>query len=804
MLQANSIRLQQQNVLRLRRLAVACAIAGAGLPAAQLHAQAPATIEQITVTAQKREQSLQDVSAAVSHISGEDFSVRNIVDPFDFSEQVPGLVATNVQGYRRTFAIRGIGNEVPDNAATKPGVAYHVDGVFMSNDFALFQDLVDVERVEVTRGPDGTIFGNSSSGGAVNVVTRAPDPSAVDGFVSGEIGSYNTTNLRGSFNLPLSDVLAVRVSGSHRNRDGFTRNVPNPQASPLNVTGQFADLDDENNTSLNGQLLWDISDRWTARMSYQHFDQDINGPALKGPFDTVSDDPRVVSHDTDQFFRVDNEIFSLVLEGATDMADIRALVSHQQYKMSRRLDADRSSLTANDPAPVPLPDTGEITNIGQLPIRQHVGGLTQEDETITAELNLASPAGNDSPWSWQVGLFYLDTDIDSNTRNFVDNDRDGQPVNTEILGFGNPDLDFQNSDRRSFESTAVFGQIGLAVTDHLSLTAGARWTRNKFEDERCNVFNGCLTNDGRVGTPATPSESNSNVTYRLALDYALSDTSMLYASVATGIKPAASNNGFIEDADGTGFFPEVFEEEEVVAYEIGSKNLLWDGRLLLNAAAYYYDIENYLFNSAGLNLTGNGVAGGSNLPSSEAYGIEIESQALLSDRLSLELMLSASRSKITSSRLAVDRGEQINRTAGLQDPAEIEAAIRGIAQDLRGNELPKMPDLVANARLVYEHPVQTDRVSGVLTSTLSYRYRGQYYNRVFNSRERDLVPSYHLFDLNFRFVPDQSPWEFLLNVQNLFDKDEVSSLHTDDFFQGLTSFQLLPPRVVTLQARYAF
>lgn len=791
-----------RSVFRFDRLALACMLGGAAL-AADAGAQGPGVIEEITVTAQKREQSLQDVSAAVSHISGDELSVRNIDDPFDLSEQVPGLVATNVQGYRRTFAIRGIGNEVPDNAATKPGVAYHVDGVFMSNDFALFQDLVDVKRIEVTRGPDGTIFGNSSSGGAVNVVTHAPDPTRTEGFVSGTLGSYSTGNVRGSFNLPLGDTTAVRLSASHRSHDGFTENVPNPQSSPQNVPGEFDDLDDENNTSLNGQFLWDISDRLSARVSYQKFDQDINGPALKGGFDTVSDDPRTVSHDTDEFFEVDNEILGLILDGSTDFADMKALFSRQDYRMSRRLDADRSSLTANDPAPLPTPASGDISELGQLPIRQHVGGLTQEDETFTAEFNIASPT-NGSRLSWQGGIFWLETEIDSNTRNFVDGDRDGEPVNTEVLGFGNPDLDFQNSDRREFESRAVFGQISYALTDQLNVTGGARWTRNEFEDERCNVFNGCLTNDGRTGTPATPSETNRNLTYKFVLDYALNDHSMVYGSVATGIKPAASNNGFVEDSEGTGFFPEVFEEEEVRAWEIGSKNLLWDQRLMVNVAAYFYEIDNYLFNSAGLSLTGNGVAGGSNLPTSEAWGIEIESSATLTDRLRLDVMLAAADSEITSSRLAVDRGEQVNRTASLSDPAEIEAVIRSIAEDVEGNELPKRPDLVANVRLSYDHLVDTGSVSGLLTSTLAYRYRGEYFNRVFNSEQRDLVPSYHLTDLNFRFVPDDSQWRFDLNVQNLFDKDEVSSLHTDAFFQGVTSFQLLPPRVITLQARYDF
>ncbi|MEQ8693228.1 MAG: TonB-dependent receptor [Pseudomonadales bacterium] len=765
-------------------------------------ATAQVTIEEVIVVAEKREQSLQDVAAAVSSINGEDFNALNIDDPFDFSDRIPGLVATEVQGYRRTFAIRGIGNEVPDNAATKPGVAYHVDGVFMSNDFALFQDLVDIERVEVLRGPDGTIYGNSSSGGAVNVITRKPTTDVAEGFVFGEIGSYSTQNLRGSFNIPLSDTIAARISASQRTRDGFTRNIPNPQASPDNVLGAFDDLDDENNTSVNAQVLWDATNRFSALLSLQSFDMDTNGPALKGGFDRVSDDPRTVSHDTTEFFKVENNHATLILDYDAEIANIRGLFSYQTYEMNRQLDADRSSLTANDPAPLAIPVGGDITLLGQLPIRQHVGGLTQRDETVTAELNVVS-ADTNSRFDWQFGAFYLSTDVDSDTRNYVDRGRDGAPVNTRLIGFGNPDRDFQNSDRRSFESTAFFGQATFDLTESLSLRAGARWTRNEFEDRRCNIFSGCLTAEGRTGTPDFPSDSEDNITYKVGFDYHLSDDNLLYTSVSTGIKPAASNNGFVEDPDGAGFFPEVFDEEEVTAWEIGSKNTFMGQRLQLNLSAYYYDIQNYLFNSAGLNLTGNGVSGGSNLPESEVYGLEVEAIAQLSNRFRLDFMLSASESEITEGRFAVDRAEQVNQTAGLTDPEQIEATIRGLAEDVTGNELPKIPNLVTNLRFTYTHPVVNEALSGNLHTMLTYAHRGEFYNRVFNS-ERDVVEAYDLFHLNFRFVPTDAPWELELNIQNLLDSDEVASVHTDDFFQGVTSFQLLPPRVVTLGATYRF
>jgi iron complex outermembrane receptor protein len=466
--------------------------------------------------------------------------------------------------------------------------------------------------------------------------------------------------------------------------------------------------------------------------------------------------------------------------------------------MQRSLDADRSALTANDPPPLPL--VGIVDLLGELPIRQHVGGLTQEDDTYTAEINISSQDEKDSRVAWLFGAFYLDTDIESNTRNFFDGGRDGLPVNTTIVGFGNPDTEFQNSDIRSFSSYAFFGQVSFSFLDDFTLTGGARWTENEFTDLRCNIFGGCLTNAGRTGTPATPSEKDSNVTFKAAIDYAVTDDNMLYASFATGIKPAASNNGFVQDPNGVGFFPEIFDEEEVTSYEIGSKNFFLDRRLRVNAAAFYYDIDNYLFNSAGLNLTGSGVSGGSNLPSSEVYGLEIEAVAALRDDLRLDASVTASDSKITTGRLAVDRADQINITAGLTTPAARTAAILTIVQDVTGNELPKIPDLVANVRLTYDREIQD---TGVLTSTITYTHRGEYFARVYNST-RDIVESYDLVDLNFHFQPHDSDWGFDFGVQNLLDSDEVGSVHTDDFFQGVTSFQLLPPRLVTLRARYNF
>lgn len=785
------------NALRPATLAVATAL---GVPllahsSLALAGQTPAgadepdgaQVERIIVTAQKTEQSLQDVADAVSVVDGDNLDRMNVANMFDLSDQVPGLVVSSVQGYRPTISIRGVGNEIPDNAGTKQAVAYHVDGVFMANDYALWADLVDVERIEVTRGPDGTLYGNSSTGGAVNLLTRRPDFFAGDGFVDVTLGQYDTKNLRGAANIPLSDTLALRVSGSHRQHEGFTENRA--------LRHDFR-LDDKNDTTMRAQLRWQPTPDLDVLLQHMRFNSDTNGPALKGNYDLISDDPRVVYHDTREYYWLDMDMTSLQVDYDMEWALLRGTFSQQNYDMRRRLDMDRSSLTANDPAPLPLPDDGVPTDLGQVPIPEFIGNLRQEDESYTAEVNLISPDA-DAPVRWVVGAFYLDTEIFSNTRNFYDADRDGDPVSEVVAGpdvfANNPDIDFINSDFRNFRSYSVFGQVGLALTDRLTLTTGLRYTNNKFDDERCSL--NCVPN--RENITSAPSDKTDNLTGKLALDYRFNDQTMGYASVASGVKPAGSNS-----STDTRFFPETFDQEEVIAYEVGLKNDLWNDRLRLNTAAFYYDYSDYLFESSGIDRFNSGA---SNIPEAEVYGVEVEAQASLGRGFSFDANLTWMDSEITRGRDAIDRAEAENASVGLiladAPTEEINAAREATAIDLTGNQLAKIPELVANLRLTHQHRLRNE---AMLSTSLSYTHRGDYYARVFNSPERDRVASYDLVHLNMNYAPDHGNWDLEFNVRNLFNNDAVASLHTDTFGIGITSAQYLAPRVATVRARYYF
>ncbi|GGD73365.1 TonB-dependent receptor domain-containing protein [Lacimicrobium alkaliphilum] len=740
-------------------------------------------VEEVVVTAQKTVKNLQQVAAAVSSVSGNELNSLNIGNPFDMSNKVPGLVVSSVQGYRPTISIRGVGNEIPDNAGTKQAVAFHVDGVFMANDYALWADLFDIDRIEITRGPDGTLYGNSSTGGALNVITQKPDFTRSGGYAELALGTYQQQEFRGAFNMAVSPSVAIRLAASHRENKGYSKN--------LAIDGYR--LDDRDNQTYKAQLSWQPNDQVSLLLQQQNFTSDTHGPALKGGFDMISDDPREVSHDTAEFYKLDTSLTSLHLDWQLDVANLNAVVSRQRYDMRRRLDFDRSSLTANDPAPLPL--TGELDLLGEAPIPQFVGNLSQLDHSYTAEINLTS-AADESGIQWVIGAFYLDTEVFSNTRNFYDADRDGNPVNEVVQGpnifANNADIDFINSDYRNFNSYALFGQVTYPLSDKLNLTGGLRYTKNKFEDERCSL--NCVPDRSPISS--RPEDETDNITGKLAADYQWSDTAMSYFSVATGIKPAGSNS-----SSDTRFFPEVFDQERVLSYELGNKLDLWQQRLRINTAVFFYDYKDYLFESSGI---GRFASGASNLPEAEIYGLELEANAFLTPSLTLDLNLSAMDSEITEGRDAIDRAEAENLSVGLiisgADTEVINAVRESTAIDLTGNKLAKIPDLTANLRLTHELALG----NGNLLSSLGFSYRSEYYSRVFNSPVRDKVPSSSRYDMNIRYQPDFAQWHVELNVQNLFDKDDIASRYTDTFGLGFTSDQYMAPRTVTVRGRYHF
>ena len=264
-------------------------------------------LDEVIVTAEKRTESLQDVSKAVTALSSDDLERKNIIDFVGLSAIAPGVTVAKNEGYKTIISIRGVGDETNQNAIAAPSVALHMDGIFIASKFSLRTDFIDLERIEVLRGPQGTLFGQNSTGGTVNVISTLPSFDETAGKVDLTLGDYDLTKARGAVNIPLSNNISTRFSWVSTDHDGFSENLENGQ-----------DLDDASHTSLRSDWLFDLSDTSSLRLFAQYFEAENNGAAMKG-LDDPTPDPRQLRQDTlsglvgsEMCIRDSSQIMSLV------------------------------------------------------------------------------------------------------------------------------------------------------------------------------------------------------------------------------------------------------------------------------------------------------------------------------------------------------------------------------------------------------------------------------------------------------------------------------------------------------------
>ena len=328
-------------------------------------------VEEVVVTAEKRSESLQDISQAVTALTATDIEEKNITSFVDLSAIVPGVTVAKNEGYKTIISIRGVGNETNQNAIAAPSVAYHMDGVFIASPFALGTDFLDVERIEVLRGPQGTLFGQNSTGGAVNVISRAPTTEGAEGKLSVTFGDYNLRKVSTSNNIVVNDKIATRFSLSSTTRDGFSKNI---------VTGQ--DLDDDNNKSFRTDWMFDLNDTSSLRVFGQYFKVDRNGAAMRGIDDQTSG-MRKLSQDTVSQHELSSMVVAAIYESDLGYANLKIIASVQEDDVLVVRDNDRHNYL--DP----------VLSIGGLPAgstyqRAEFTPETSLVDTSTFEINLVS------------------------------------------------------------------------------------------------------------------------------------------------------------------------------------------------------------------------------------------------------------------------------------------------------------------------------------------------------------------------------------------------------------------------------
>ena len=743
-------------------------------------------VEEVVVTAEKRSESLQDISQAVTALTEEDIEEKNITSFVDLSAIVPGVTVAKNEGYKTIISIRGVGNETNQNAIAAPSVAFHMDGVFIASPFALGTDFLDVERIEVLRGPQGTLFGQNSTGGAVNVISKAPSTDGGSGKLNVTFGDYDLKKITTSNNFVVNERIATRFSISSTTREGFSKNI---------VTGQ--DLDDANNKAFRTDWMFDLNDTSSLRVFGQYFKVDRNGAAIRG-IDDQTPGRRNLSQDTVSKHELSSMVVAAIYESDLGYANLKIIASVQEDDVLVVRDNDRHNYL--DP----------VLSIEGLPAgstyqRAEFTPETSLVDTSTFEINLISnePALN-GKLDWTVGAFYMDHEIENHIRGYRDDDLDGRikylcdesfadpsycydhdygiPGRFDIFG-PNAEVDFFTDANPGRESFSVYGQTTYSLSESFRIVSGLRYSEDTFSTDVTNFLN--VESFKEEGT-------TDEITSRVVAELDFSDEIMGYFALAKGFKPGGSNLtfGFDDDNAPPMVFP-TFEAETVESFEFGFKSTFADGRARANIAAFSYTYENLQFQATDPDIYRGGVA---NIPESEMSGLEIEFTGFLTDSFSVDMNLAFLNSEVTSDYDVLDNVDAYPYFFGQED-------IRyGLRENVKGNQLAKTPEITADISLKYE----TNLPSGnSLTTIAQYVKRGEFQQRVSNNPTVDYVRDYVLGNITTTIgFSDSLAVDFML--LNITDEAGMNSSMTDVFGVAATGIELIPPRQAMTRIRYSF
>lgn len=609
----------------------------------------PAGGEEVIVTAQKRSQALQDVPVSVTAVSGETLTRAAITNVQDLQVSTPGLgvVSTNRPGTGTAVRLRGIGTAGND-AGLEGSVAFAVDGVFRIRSGNGLGDFVDVERVEVLRGPQGTLFGKNTPAGVINVITRKPNYE-FGGFVEGSVGNYDMRRFRGVINVPLiDDKLAFRLSGGSNVRDGFIEDV---------ATG--ATYNDRDRYSISGKLRYQPTENidWTITVDYAESNEHCcalvmfshpPGSALVTRFAALSQargawypiDPKPFARKTSVNGPMINSNDDIGVQSELNWSfgdvTLTAISSYREFNDHQDADIEFSGVDL----------LSQTMNLG---LRVHSQELRLQGTTdgILAGLD------------WLVGVYYSNEKID--TYEALHYGLDAQAYFTFLspatAGLYPPRRDaVGQSVSTEGESFAIFTHNILSVTEDLRITAGLRYSRDVKEGYSTPFFTGApavLPYAGILSTGVpqygfdTKFEDEA-VTGTFAIQYDFTDDIMGYASYSRGYKSGGIS--FAREASGRVYNTvatcssnrEVafrtstttiykcdqgdprFESETADSYEIGLRSQFFDRTLTVNLTGFWAEYENLQVN------TFNGMQFVmANAGSARSRGVELETSLRL-------------------------------------------------------------------------------------------------------------------------------------------------------------------------------
>lgn len=571
-----------------RALPLAVAVASA---AAASSAMAQPMLEEVIITAQKRVQSLQDVPITVSAVGQEQIQNAGLEQVVDVTKLVPSLhVLTSGLPSRTSIRIRGIGTN-PSDPSLEPSVGVFIDGVYMPRSVFGLSDLVDVKRIEVLNGPQGTLYGKNTNAGVISVTTQGAPSKDLEGYVELTGGSDSQADAKVSIGGRINDEWAYRFGGYARNRDALYDDINNGE-----------DYEEVDKQSARGQLFWNPSDAWSVRAAgyYSKSEGKVGVNESQWSSDMINGMIFLTGQDISDQLDYDPENYKVSKDYHDDSElEVKGGSVQADYEFESGLKL--TSITAGQDWD--LDDWGndvDQTSLDVLSTR-----IYQQEDSFSQEFRLTSPGGE--KLDWLVGVYYFDSDLtvgDIN-RPFAIWGQDLAP----FLQLAGQTFNYQAD--YTTESISAFGQATWSISDNTNLTAGLRWaSEDKDFETNVNAFDATGTalgqggtvdtlglNPGFSGLAATGLQpihmkddlSENDVTGMISLSHFIGDT-MLYATIATGTKSGGFNGNF----GGTPLEAREYDQETSTNYEIGAKiDGLLDNRARINVAVFYTEFDDF-------------------------------------------------------------------------------------------------------------------------------------------------------------------------------------------------------------------
>jgi iron complex outermembrane receptor protein len=768
-------------------------------------------LEEVVVTAQKREQNLQDVGVSVTAYSGSQLDALGFDNNVDITQQIPGMQLNTFSPSLTTFNIRGVSqNNFTDNLEAP--IAVYIDDAYVSSMQAINGQMFDMNRVEVLRGPQGTLFGRNATGGLVHYVSNKATDEELNGYVQVEAGDYGRRAVEAAIGGALTDRARIRVSGRWNEMDGYIESKPYPGFAPGELPPPSGvDIGGQDGYALRMSLQFDVSDRTLVdlNLKYSKDDEVPTGGYNFLPYGSnedayippefqafVTDAIGLPAEATPDVFFCQSQIDCFAPVNAAGVAIFRGdadepFEHYSDYPgfLDREIENYTLNIEHEFESGLRLQSITNYMSIDKfytedgdgipIPIIQFT---TVADQTqFTQELRLS---GDTESLRWQTGVYYMDIEMDNQAIT------SGSPAfnAAEALGVAADAIlpavseDYQIDSR----NWSVFGQVEFDVSEKMTIIGGLRWSQDDkemdfvsdFIDVPAGLFIPNLFNLEEI-VAATGGDQD-EVDYgdwagRFQIDYRLTDQTLLFASINRGIKGGNWTTSANVDINTIRH-----NEEVLTSFETGFKTQSDDGRLRVNATAFYYDYEDYQAFSF--------LGGTPQVLNSDAESMGAE----------LEVYWTPTQSWDFSVGLSL-LDTEVDEVFG---PGSQATPVPGVVVDwpvdvVSGYELPNAPRYSINYLARYNMPFN----QGNLAVQLDGNYNDDQWLEVTNEGG-SLQEAYNVSNARLTWTNSDESLELVAWVRNVFD-EEYKIYNLNLGILGNTS-QYAPPRMVGGQVRYNF